>query len=142
MKVYYDKDADISIIKGMQVTIVGYGSQGHAHAQNLRDSGVNVTIGLRKSGASWAKVEAAGFKVAEVNVGRCCWGGLSATHADNGDLATGVFCQVLVGLVADVRQPATAPLAKSRQSRSELYRPPTEGRDPRARSVASVHPCQ
>lgn len=66
MKVYYDKDADISLIKGKQVTIVGYGSQGHAHAQNLRDSGVNVTVGLRKSGASWAKAEAAGLKVAEI----------------------------------------------------------------------------
>ena len=80
-------------------------------------------------------------KVAEVNVGRCCWGGLSATHADNGDLATRVFCQVLVCLVADVRQPATTPLGRSRQGRSELYRPPTEGRDPRARSVALVNPC-
>lgn len=49
MKVYYDKDADLSLIKGKQVTIVGYGSQGHAHAQNLRDSGVNVTVGLRPS---------------------------------------------------------------------------------------------
>ena len=67
MKVYYDKDADLSIIKGMQVTIVGYGSQGHAHAQNLRDSGANVTVGLRKDGASWAKAVGAGLKVAEVN---------------------------------------------------------------------------
>jgi ketol-acid reductoisomerase len=66
MKVYYDKDADLSLIKGKQVTIVGYGSQGHAHAQNLRDSGVNVTVGLRKGGASWAKAEAAGLKVAEI----------------------------------------------------------------------------
>ena len=66
MKVYYDKDADLSLIKGKQVTIVGYGSQGHAHAQNLRDSGVNVTVGLRKNGASWAKAEGAGLKVAEV----------------------------------------------------------------------------
>ena len=66
MKVYYDKDADLSIIKGKKVTIVGYGSQGHAHAQNLRDSGVNVTVGLRKSGASWSKAEGAGLKVEEV----------------------------------------------------------------------------
>ena len=66
MKVYYDQDADLSLIKGLQVTIVGYGSQGHAHAQNLRDSGVNVTVGLRKSGASWAKAAAAGLAVAEV----------------------------------------------------------------------------
>jgi ketol-acid reductoisomerase len=67
MKVYYDKDADLSLIKGKNVAIIGYGSQGHAHAQNLRDSGVNVTVGLRKGGASWNKVEAAGIKVAEVN---------------------------------------------------------------------------
>ncbi len=66
MKVYYDKDADLSLIKGKQVTIVGYGSQGHAHAQNLNDSGVKVTVGLRRSGASWAKAEKAGLKVAEV----------------------------------------------------------------------------
>src|ERR1700741_1298013 len=67
MKVYYDKDADLSLVKGKKVTIIGYGSQGHAHAQNLSDSGVNVTVGLRKGGASWKKVEAAGLKVAEVD---------------------------------------------------------------------------
>ena len=66
MKVYYDKDAALSLIKGKQVTIVGYGSQGHAHAQNLRDSGVNVTVGLRKDGSSWAKAEAAGLTVKEI----------------------------------------------------------------------------
>jgi len=66
MKVYYDKDADLSLIKGKNVTIIGYGSQGHAHAQNLNDSGCKVTVGLRRSGASWAKAEAAGLKVAEV----------------------------------------------------------------------------
>jgi ketol-acid reductoisomerase len=66
MKVYYDKDADLSLIKGKQVAIIGYGSQGHAHAQNLNDSGVKVTVGLRRSGASWGKVEKAGLKVAEV----------------------------------------------------------------------------
>jgi ketol-acid reductoisomerase len=66
MKVYYDKDADLSLIKGKKVTIVGYGSQGHAHAQNLSDSGVNVTVGLRKDGASWSKAENAGLKVEEV----------------------------------------------------------------------------
>ncbi|WP_374335430.1 ketol-acid reductoisomerase [Leeia sp.] len=66
MKVYYDKDADLSLIKGKNVTIIGYGSQGHAHAQNLTDSGVNVTVGLRPGGASWKKVEAAGIKVAPV----------------------------------------------------------------------------
>jgi ketol-acid reductoisomerase len=66
MKVYYDKDADLSLVKGKNVTIIGYGSQGHAHAQNLNDSGVNVTVGVRKGGPSWTKVEKAGLKVAEV----------------------------------------------------------------------------
>ena len=66
MKVYYDKDADLSLIKGKKVTIVGYGSQGHAHALNLTDSGVKVTVGLRKGGASWSKAEKAGLKVEEV----------------------------------------------------------------------------
>ena len=67
MKVYYDKDADLSLIKGKNVAIIGYGSQGHAHAQNLNDSGCKVTVGLRKGGASWVKVEKAGLRVAEVN---------------------------------------------------------------------------
>ncbi len=66
MKVYYDKDADLSLIKGKQVAIIGYGSQGHAHALNLKESGANVVVGLRKSGASWKKAEAAGLKVVEV----------------------------------------------------------------------------
>ena len=64
MKVYYDKDADLSLVKGKKVTIIGYGSQGHAHAQNLQDSGVKVTAGLRKGGASWDKAKKAGVKVA------------------------------------------------------------------------------
>ena len=66
MKVFYDKDCDLSVIKGKTVAIIGYGSQGHAHAQNLNDSGVHVIVGLRKSGASWAKAEKAGLKVAEI----------------------------------------------------------------------------
>ncbi|HEY1129254.1 MAG TPA: ketol-acid reductoisomerase, partial [Roseateles sp.] len=66
MNVYYDKDADLSLIKGKNVTIIGYGSQGHAHAQNLNDSGVKVTVALRRNGASWAKAEGAGLKVAEI----------------------------------------------------------------------------
>ncbi len=66
MKVYYDQDADLNIIKNLNVTIVGYGSQGHAHAANLKDSGVNVTIGLRKDGSSWAKAGNAGHVVKEV----------------------------------------------------------------------------
>lgn len=66
MKVFYDKDADLSLIKGKQVTIIGYGSQGHAHAQNLNDSGVKVTVGLRKNGTSWSKAANAGLQVKEV----------------------------------------------------------------------------
>lgn len=66
MKVYYDKDADLSLIKKKKVAIVGYGSQGHAHANNLRDSGVKVTVGLRKGGVSWDKAKKAGFTVKEI----------------------------------------------------------------------------
>jgi len=66
MNVFYDKDADLGLIKEKNVTIIGYGSQGHAHALNLNDSGVKVTVGLRRGGASWAKAEAAGLKVAEI----------------------------------------------------------------------------
>jgi ketol-acid reductoisomerase len=67
MRVYYDRDADINLIKGKKVAIIGYGSQGHAHAQNLRDSGVkDVAIALRKTSAGVQKAEAAGFKVMEV----------------------------------------------------------------------------
>ncbi|GAB2875664.1 ketol-acid reductoisomerase [Paraburkholderia jirisanensis] len=66
MRVFYDKDANFSLIKGKQVTIIGYGSQGHAHALNLKDSGVKVTVGLRKGGASWSKAENAGLTVKEV----------------------------------------------------------------------------
>ncbi|MCU0973085.1 MAG: ketol-acid reductoisomerase [Burkholderiales bacterium] len=69
MKVYYDKDADLSLIKGKKVTIVGYGSQGHAHAQNLEDSGVKVVVGLRPGGASWEKAKTAGLTVKSVNEG-------------------------------------------------------------------------
>ncbi|MGH8431212.1 MAG: ketol-acid reductoisomerase, partial [Solimonas sp.] len=66
MNVYYDKDADLSIIQSKTVAILGYGSQGHAHAQNLKDSGVKVIVGLRKSSKSWVKAENAGLKVQEV----------------------------------------------------------------------------
>ncbi len=68
MQVYYDKDADLSLIQKMKVVIVGYGSQGHAHANNLRDSGVGeIVVGLRKGSDSWRKAENAGFVVAEVS---------------------------------------------------------------------------
>ena len=64
--IYYDKDADLEIIKSKTVAMIGFGSQGHAHAENLRDSGVNVVVGLRKGGSSWKKAEAKGFEVLTV----------------------------------------------------------------------------
>ena len=66
MNIYYDKDCDLSIIKGKKVAIIGYGSQGHAHANNLKESGVDVTVGLREASASAAKAEKAGLKVKNV----------------------------------------------------------------------------
>ena len=66
MKVYYDKDADLSLIKKRKVVIIGYGSQGHAHACNLKDSGVNVTVALRPGSASAKKAENAGLVVKNV----------------------------------------------------------------------------
>jgi len=66
MNIYYDKDADLSIIKGMTVAVIGYGSQGHAHANNLKESGVNVVVGLRASSTSVAKAQEAGLEVKEV----------------------------------------------------------------------------
>jgi ketol-acid reductoisomerase len=67
LNIYYDKDADLGRLDGKTVAIVGYGSQGHAHAQNLNNSGVNVVVGLRKDSDSWAKAEGAGLKVATVS---------------------------------------------------------------------------
>ena len=66
MNIYYDKDCDLSIIKGKKVAIIGYGSQGHAHANNLKESGVDVTVGLRKGSASAVKAESAGLTVKNV----------------------------------------------------------------------------
>jgi ketol-acid reductoisomerase len=66
MNIYYDKDCDLSLIQGMQVAIIGYGSQGYAHANNLKDSGVNVMVGLRPGSASVAKAENAGLTVLAV----------------------------------------------------------------------------
>lgn len=61
--IYYEQDVDPSVIQGMKVAIIGYGSQGHAHALNLKDSGVDVRVGLREGSSSWAKAEEAGLKV-------------------------------------------------------------------------------
>ncbi|MBJ7262290.1 MAG: ketol-acid reductoisomerase [Burkholderiaceae bacterium] len=66
MKVFYDKDCDLSLVKGKTVAIIGYGSQGHAHALNLHESGVKVIVGLRPQGASWKKAQNAGLTVAAV----------------------------------------------------------------------------
>jgi ketol-acid reductoisomerase len=66
MNVYYDKDADLSIIQGLRVAIIGYGSQGHAHANNLKDSGVEVTVGLRPGSLSEAKAKKSGLTVKSV----------------------------------------------------------------------------
>jgi ketol-acid reductoisomerase len=66
MKVFYDKDCDLKLIKGRKVAIIGYGSQGHAHAQNLDDSGIKVSVGVRKGGPSWDKVKKAGLKAEEI----------------------------------------------------------------------------
>jgi ketol-acid reductoisomerase len=63
LRIYYDKDADLGRLEGKTVAVMGYGSQGHAHAQNLRSSGVEVVVGLRKDSPSWAKAEAAGLRV-------------------------------------------------------------------------------
>ncbi|MDA3042520.1 ketol-acid reductoisomerase [Campylobacter sp. JMF_01 NE2] len=64
--VYYDKDCDLNLIRSKKVAMIGFGSQGHAHAENLRDSGVEVVVGLKKGGASWKKAEDKGFKVLSV----------------------------------------------------------------------------
>ncbi len=66
LNIYYDKDADLSLIQARKVAIIGYGSQGHAHANNLKDSGVEVTVGLRAESGSWQKAEAAGLEVASI----------------------------------------------------------------------------
>ena len=66
MQIYYDKDADLESLNSKKIVVVGYGSQGHAHANNLKDSGMDVSVALRKDSTSWQKAEEAGFKVQEV----------------------------------------------------------------------------
>ncbi len=67
LKVYYDRDADLSFLDGKTITIIGYGSQGHAHAQNLRDSGANVIVALHEGSKSRATAEKDGFEVCTVS---------------------------------------------------------------------------
>ncbi len=62
-KIYYQEDCNLSLLEGKTIAIIGYGSQGHAHAQNLKDSGCDVIVGLYEGSRSWAKAEAQGFKV-------------------------------------------------------------------------------
>ncbi|HMG26765.1 MAG TPA: NAD(P)-dependent oxidoreductase, partial [Acidimicrobiia bacterium] len=64
--IYYDDDADLALLEGRKVAVLGYGSQGHAHALNLQDSGVDVRVGLRDGSSSWAKAEAAGLTVTTI----------------------------------------------------------------------------
>jgi ketol-acid reductoisomerase len=70
--IYYDRDADPALIRDRKVAVIGFGSQGHAHALNLRDSGVEVAVGLRDGSKSWARAEAAGLKVDTV-AGAAAW---------------------------------------------------------------------
>ena len=62
-KMYYEKDCDMKYLKGKKIAVIGYGSQGHAHALNLRDSGCDVIVGLHVGGKSWPKAVADGFEV-------------------------------------------------------------------------------
>ena len=125
MKVYYDKDADLSLIKGKKVTIVGYGSQGHAHAQNLNDSGVKVTVGLRKGGASWDKAKKAGLKVAEV-----------ADAVKGADVVMMLMPdEHIAAVVQDRRRAATS--RRARRSRSRTASTSTTARSCRAPTSTS-----
>jgi len=67
MKVFYEKDADMSLLRDRRVAVIGYGSQGHAHAFNLKESGIDVIVGLREGGASWHKAAGAGLEVTTVD---------------------------------------------------------------------------
>ena len=72
-KIYYDKDADLSVLKGRKVAVIGYGSQGHAHALNLHDSGIDVVVGLPETSRSRAKVKADGLEVKTPEKSRGAW---------------------------------------------------------------------
>ena len=79
-KMFYDKDADIELIRSRKVAVIGYGSQGHAHALNLQDSGVDVVVGLQSGSKSAEKAKTAGLKVMSVAASaRQFWGGGSTS---------------------------------------------------------------
>ncbi len=88
MQVYYDRDADLKHLKGRRAAILGYGSQGHAHANNLKDSGVEVVVGLRRGSSSWAKAEKTGLEVME-----------TAAAAETGDIVMVLLPDELQGEV-------------------------------------------
>ena len=89
LNIYYDKDADLDRLKGKTVAILGYGSQGHAHAQNLHASGVDVVVGLRKDSASWAKAEGAGLRVETTSDAAAAAGVIMMTLPD--ELAADIY---------------------------------------------------
>ncbi|HIF08747.1 MAG TPA: ketol-acid reductoisomerase, partial [Sneathiellales bacterium] len=94
MRVYYDRDADVNLIKAKKVVIVGYGSQGHAHANNLKDSGVtDIAVALRPGSASIAKAEAAGLKVMEPSAA-AAWGDVVMVLTPD-ELQGGLYCDHL-----------------------------------------------
>ena len=66
MDIYHDSDADLNVLKGKKIAVLGYGAQGRAQALCLHDSGLNVTVGVRKNGPSWNKAKEDGLKVAEI----------------------------------------------------------------------------
>src|SRR4051794_7277524 len=97
MKAFYDADLDLGLIQKKKVSVIGYGSQGHAHALNLKESGVQVTVGLRKDSASYKKAEDAGLRVTEVK-DAAEWGDVIMTLVPD-ELAPEIFkSEILPGL--------------------------------------------
>ena len=89
--IYYDKDADPKALRGKTIAVIGYGSQGHAHAQNLKDSGYDVVVGLAAGSKSWEKAERDGFTVRE-----------TADAARNADVVALGYCQLLTLAARDL----------------------------------------
>jgi len=120
MQVYYDKDCDGELVKGKKVAIVGYGSQGHAHAQNLRDSGVGeVAIALREGSATRHKAEEAGFKVLS-NAEAAAW-------ADDEELDLPVLLDPMQGLADRLGIERLGTMVLIDENDRELYRGAFEG---------------